>query len=168
MANLYSGDMPHWFATCVSQTSVAAVEAWIGEMNGRCYRIRSSSIDDESSLFESLLNAVGLTESGTGLSQVPPNLGWAAGGDYFYQELVARSEKHVAILWFEAGQMLGDRLQLFLNAVEWLQVFGEKLACVDENKSWFIRLRLILLGDGPGFPPAIHTVYVPPGKAGFK
>ena len=53
--------------------------------------------------------------------------------------------------------MLGSRIQLFLNALEWLSHFADQLSRTDENKRWSLALRVFLLGDGPGFPAAVRT-----------
>ncbi|HEV8069955.1 MAG TPA: hypothetical protein VGP76_19595 [Planctomycetaceae bacterium] len=163
MINLYHGHIPHWFVTCVSQSSLEAVDAWLAEMKFRCYRMRSSSVRDEATLLDAVLAAVGTTPSGSGLTDEtrPPLLSWDGTSDFLFQELVARPDKQVAILWFEADQMLEAHLPLFLNALEWLRDFAEPLGQTNEDKNWFITVRVILLGHGSGFPKARLTEYRP-------
>src|SRR3984957_6200469 len=157
MTSLGIDRVPSWFATCVSGKSIEVVLAWLDETDFRTYRMDWSSIRDERSLFEAVLGAVGRKKEGSGLEPLGPNLNWDGVADYLYQELTTRPDERIAILWSGTDQMLGSRLQLFLNALEWLGTFAYQLSRTDENKTWSLTLRVLLLGDGPAFLAAVRT-----------
>jgi hypothetical protein len=84
--------------------------------------------------------------------ELPPGSEWGSwdgAADYAWQSLIGQRRSHFAMLILHADALLGDRFPLLLQAVELLIDIGNS---TEEHAPHRVRLRVVLVGDGPQFP----------------
>jgi hypothetical protein len=142
---LSASDPGGFTVSCAHSSSLPLLKAWLAAQRFGHRSLDARDVRDESSLICALGNALKAKD-------LPPGSEWGSwdgAADYAWQSLIGQRRSHFAILILHADALLGDRFPLLLQAVELLIDVGNS---TEEHPPHRVRLRVVLLGDGPQFP----------------
>jgi hypothetical protein len=141
-----SASDPGGFAvSCAKTSSLPRLRGWLAAQRFGCASIDARDIRDKDSLLCALGNALKTKD----LPEGSEWHNWDSAIDYAWQSLTAQKRSHFAILILNADALLGELFPLLIQAVELLIDIGDSTI---EHGPHRVRLRIVLVGDGPQFP----------------
>jgi hypothetical protein len=146
MGRRFNATEPGGFdAHCYSQESLAALRLGLDAQGFQSYEIDGSRVEDKPSLFQEIEAHVPV------VLHTPRrvNYSWDALMDDLWDGL--RDKRKAAILWLHADRLLSGNLQLLLDALSCLEELQRSFPLFEDGHRTI--LRVILLGNGPNFPP---------------
>jgi hypothetical protein len=142
---LSASDPGGFTVSCAKTSSLPLLREWLAAQHFGCASMDAGHIHDKVSLLCALGNAL----KAKGLPEGSAWDNWDGAADYAWQSLTGQRRSHFAILILNADALLGNRFSLLVQALELLIEVGSATV---EHQPHRVRLRVVLVGDGPQFP----------------
>lgn len=136
--------------SAVNTNGLQAVLSELSVTGAAVLTIDGASVRDEQTLLEQIRRDIDFDSVG-----LDPPRGWNGLKDAMWTVVGAQNNEQVVLLWFGADTILAASLADFLLAIEVFTAVAED-ALNRTTGVGRVRFQLVLVGDGPMFPPYEH------------